>query len=402
MSKRFGLNDMRKERRISKGQICIVTSHNYPESIGGEETFIRQYAVFLKSKGIPFTVISSSSSPRKNDLRPIHIHPFTIPLLGFEAYSILWAFLATLGIIQLHSNKRIGVIHTVETGYGGLASVFAAWILRLPLTVHSHTRRSENLKDIRVSMADWRVWPYWALEKSIDKFVVSHASKTIAVSEEVASFLRSLGVSRARLVIVPSALDLEIYSNHPEINLKQELGLGDDAFVLGYLGRLAPLKGLEVLLDAFSKYVEKSQRNAAVLIAGDGPLRDELESIVEMRHLRGVKFLGFRSDVAGFLGSLDVFVFPSLFEGSPIALLEAMAAGCPIVASDIQSVKEVAQGCVLLFPPGDSSRLSELLLEIEANPKLRENLAASARSAILKFSTAAAMPRILESDLYLT
>ncbi len=392
-------NWRKREQRVSLGQICIVTSHPYPESVGGEETFIKQYCRFLEANRIPFTVVSSSSKSEKKGLNPIYIRPFSIPFLGFEVYSLVWAFLAALSIVKVHSNHRIAAIHSVETGYGGLASAVAAGLLRLRLVVHSHTMRSVGLRNIRGSIGDLRTWPYWALERSIDKFVVGRASKLIAVSEQVASFVSSLGVSLTRIVVVPSALDLERYSVSAKIKLREQLGVRVDTFVIGYLGRLAPLKGAEVLLDAFVNLSEKSPRSAVVLIAGDGPLRNQLEAKVKEKMVKSVKFLGFYSDVPRFLESIDVLVFPSFLEGSPIVLLEAMAAGRPIVASDIQSVREVAGDSVMLFPPGDSGKLTEMLLELAANPQLRDQMAASSKKASLNFSTTKSMPKIFEADM---
>lgn len=383
----------------SRGQICIVTSHAYPESVGGEETFVRQYSRFLNTTGIAFTVLSSSSGSGNERLSPVYFRPFSVPFLGFEVYSLIWACLAFLRIVKLHSSQRICVIHSVETGYGGLASAFAVGLLRVKLVVHSHTMRSLGLRNIRGSTGDLRTWPYWALERCIDKFVVSRASKTIAVSEEVASFVSSLGVPRSHIVVVPSALDVESYFPHGTTALRDRLGIGKDIFVIGYLGRLAPMKGVEILLRAFMDFMEKSPEKVLVLVAGDGPLRQELEAMVRENHLRGVKFLGSYSDVSSFFESIDVFVFPSFFEGSPIALLEAMAAGCAIIASDIQSVREIAGDSILMFPPGNFRKLSQMLLELRGNPTLRSNLTAASRKNSLSFTTAKAMPRILEVDM---
>lgn len=377
------------------GQVCIITSHYYPESVGGEETFIKQYTEFLRKSAVSFTVVSASSGPGESSLGRMRIRPFSVPLLGFEAYSLLWAGIASLRIVKIHSLRRVAIIHTVETGYAGLAGALAALILRVPFVVHSHTLRSEGLKEIRRSAGDWRTWPYYAFERSIDKLVAERASKAIAVSTEVAFFLNSLGVPISRILIVPSAVDLERYSTLDRSVGRHQLGISDDSFVIGYLGRLAQLKGVEVLVNAYTRFTIKSPRPSLLLLAGDGPLRKELEDEVKERNLRSVRFLGFQSNTPAFLCSLDVFVLPSYLEGSPISLIEAMAAGCPIVASDISAVREAAEDAVMLFPPGDSSKLAELLMEVEVDPNVQSSLSASAKLLSKKYSSSVIMPRIL-------
>jgi glycosyltransferase involved in cell wall biosynthesis len=378
------------------GQVCLVTSHFYPELIGGEETFIRQFCRYLESNDVPYTVISASTLPKRTGLKPISLKPFSLPLIGSEAYSLLWTSAAILGIVSLHSERRLGIIHAIDTGYGGLAGVFAARLLRLPLIVHSHGRRSEGLMRIRSSTQDWRTWPYWAIEKSIDRFVVSHASKAIAVSEEVASFLVSLGVPGNRILIVPSTIELDQYSTQHNHTLRSKLGIREDSFVIGFLGRLERLKGVEVLFDAYARFEERCSKESYLLIAGDGPLRRELEGAVAKAELSNVKFLGFQTDAVTFLKSVDVLVVPSFIEGSPLVLLESMAAGCAIVASNIAAVREMAKESILLFPAGDSSALSEILIQLEANPELRVSLSLAAKQASRKFSTEVIFPNILE------
>lgn len=382
-------------RQRQKGQICIVTSHAYPESIGGEETFIRQYGRFLEGAGIPYIVVSASTFPKGETLEPVYIRPFSIPFLGYELYSLLWAFLAGLRILRLNSRVRLSIIHSVETGYGGLAAVFAARLLRRSFIVHSHGRRSETLMGIRRSIGDWRTWPYYALERSIDRFVVRRAAKAIAVSTEVAMFLDTLGFPLSRVLVVPSAVETEHYLGPKDPSMRVKLGIENRSFVIGYLGRLERMKGVEVLIDAYWKLVQKSSVWAFLLIAGDGPARANLLDRVRIMNLKDVKFLGSQSDVIGFLNSLDIFVLPSFYEGSPIALLEAMAAGCPIIASNILGVKEIARNSIMFFPPGDSGKLAELMLQLEANPELRSKLSASAKKASYDFSTSAIFPKIL-------
>ena len=107
----------------------------------------------------------------------------------------------------------------------------------------------------------------------------------------------------------------------------------EGAFLIGYIGRLTPGKGLEVLLNAFSSLAEPHCR---IAIVGEGEQEAELKALTERLNINNsVKFFGFRHDRLAFLKGFDLFVLPSEAEGIPQCLMEAMAAGVPVVASDI-------------------------------------------------------------------
>jgi glycosyltransferase involved in cell wall biosynthesis len=148
------------------------------------------------------------------------------------------------------------------------------------------------------------------------------------------------------------------------------------------MSRLAAGKGLEYLLEA-AAMLPRTTRRIHIAIAGDGPARDRLERIAaNLGVLDRVKFLGFREDVGDLLAASDMVVLPSLREGLSIALLEAMAACKPIVATSIGSQREVASHADMarLVPPADALALSEAILRMAADPPLMNRLAANART----------------------
>ncbi len=311
-------------------------------------------------------------------------------------HSYLWAVLASLRILQVHSRRRIGVIYSVETGYAGLASVIASRLLRVPLIVHSHGQRSELLRKIRVSMRDWRTFPYWALEKAVDHFVVVRAFRLVAVNDDVSRFLQGLGAQQKRILVAPSAVEPQREVVADDGTPRWRCGLPPHSFVVGYLGRLERQKGVDILLTAFADFQSKSKRPTVLLIVGDGPDRGNILRLVRQGRINGVRFLGYQDEVRTFFSSLDVFVLPSFHEGSPISLLEAMASGCPIIASKLSSVVRVAGDSVIYFPPGDSESLSELLSMLELHPGLRKELAAKGKERSKDFSIDTILPKILD------
>jgi glycosyltransferase involved in cell wall biosynthesis len=148
------------------------------------------------------------------------------------------------------------------------------------------------------------------------------------------------------------------------------------------MARLAADKGLEYLIEAAS-ILPQTERRVQIVIAGDGPQRERLEQLVH--HLgvtQRVRFLGFREDVGDLLAASDLVVLPSLREGLSIALLEAMAAGKPIIASSIGSQREVASHAemALLVRPADARALSDAILKLSRDEALMARLGRAARA----------------------
>jgi glycosyltransferase involved in cell wall biosynthesis len=135
-------------------------------------------------------------------------------------------------------------------------------------------------------------------------------------------------------VFVRNGIDLSRFENRDRNKVRSELRIPEDAFVAGHIGRFSQQKNHDFLMDIFYEIVEKEE-NAYLLLVGDGPLRSEVEAKADQLKLRDrVKFLGLRSDVPDVLATLDSFIFPSLYEGLSVTLVEAQAAGVRCIISD--------------------------------------------------------------------
>ena len=165
------------------------------------------------------------------------------------------------------------------------------------------------------------------------------------------------------------------YSRFADISISKEearrmLGLSDDGFVFGTVGRLSPTKGQSYLIEAFAK-VKQEIPSAQLVFIGCGPLEDELK---EQARSTGtgdsVHFLGYRSDIPQALRSLDVFVLPSVAEGMPRTILEAMAAGVPCIGTRVGAIPEMLDGdgigCVV--DPRDPEALGEAMIMLGRMP----------------------------------
>jgi glycosyltransferase involved in cell wall biosynthesis len=169
------------------------------------------------------------------------------------------------------------------------------------------------------------------------------------------------------------------------------LGLPAGTTVVAFVGRLSVVKAPEVLLRAVRG------TGLRLLVAGEGPLREALEAEADAEQVR---FLGFLPDVAPVLAAADLLALPSRTEGLPMAALEAMAAGLPVVASAVGSLPEVlADGAGVLVPPGDVSAL-RLALERLSAPEVRARIGAEARRRVESRYAATTMAQRYRELLY--
>lgn len=245
----------------------------------------------------------------------------------------------TLGTIM--RSEGVDVIHAHTPHAITLAQLSRRFGRRPPLL--AHRRVAFPLKGN--PFARWkRRWP----------------DRWIAVSESVREQLERDGIDRSRISIVASCLDPErLRPRRGRDEVRAELGLEPGTIAMGAVGHLAAHKGHRLLLDALGR-IGPARGPWILHLVGDGELRGEL--LARARGLgidRQVRFLGWREDVPDLLGAFDLFLFPSISgEGSPAALKEALAAGLPIVASDLAAHREVGLEAKEMFACGSASDLA--------------------------------------------
>jgi len=182
--------------------------------------------------------------------------------------------------------------------------------------------------------------------------------------------------------------------------VRHELGFSDDVLVIGSIGRLNAQKGHRFLVEAAVRLLPSRPR-ARVLIAGDGDLMADLrQQATALGIADRVVFAGHRTDVPDLLGALDVFCISSLYEGTPLALFEAMAAGKAIVSTSVDGCREVLEDGVtgVLVPPADAAALASGLDRVLGDAALREGLGRQALAASRRYDVRACVDQM--QDLY--
>ncbi len=202
-------------------------------------------------------------------------------------------------------------------------------------------------------------------ERTIGRFILSSAARIICVSDDVRAYALALGAAPGRTVVVPNGVDLARFTPGAAEDRSRPVVLS--------VGRLIFNKGLQYLLPAAAQ-LRNEGLSFQLVIAGDGPLHRELERDAAALGLDDtVQFLGRRDDVDRLLRSADIFVRPSLSEGMSLAVLEAMAAGLAVVATDVSGSRQlIADGeSGFIVPPADVDSLASALRRLILDPGLR-------------------------------
>ncbi|MGH7681315.1 MAG: glycosyltransferase family 4 protein [Candidatus Eiseniibacteriota bacterium] len=211
----------------------------------------------------------------------------------------------------------------------------------------------------------------------------------IAISEGVRRALIDSGVASERIRVVPSGIDLTPYDTPFDRNeVRSRLGIGERERMVLQVAALAPHKSQVDLLDAAALAVQ-ARPELRFWIAGEGPLRADLEGQSRRLGLQErVRFLGFRNDVTDLLRAADIFCVSSYLEGLGTSTLDAMAAGLPVVATQVGGIPEIVTDgdSGLLVPARDPRRLADAIVKLGGDPGLRQAMGAAGKRRAQEFS----------------
>jgi glycosyltransferase involved in cell wall biosynthesis len=263
-------------------------------------------------------------------------------------------------------------VHRYKDSVLGMAAARLAGVPHVVRTVHG----------LREPMTSWDGLKFRLYEALDRVMLLCCADLVVAVSRQMAEALRTSGYRPTSVTQIHNGIDLTaIAARRPADAVRRELGIDPDALVIGTAGRLSPVKGHDGLLRAVRLILDELPE-ARVLLVGGGPLRGALE---EQAAALGVAhacvFAGARQDVHDLTAAMDIFVLPSLHEGIPMAVLEAMAYGKPVVATAVGGLPEVIQDGIngVLVPPGDHRALANACVALARDRERAATLGVRAR-----------------------
>jgi glycosyltransferase involved in cell wall biosynthesis len=226
-------------------------------------------------------------------------------------------------------------------------------------------RRCDVPLVVSVLGSDVNVHARHTLQRVQIRWALRSAARVVAVSEALRREVVALGVPEERTAVVPTGVDVEVFHPQSREAARQALQLPAAARLVLYIGNLLPVKGVPTLITAFAE-VARQDPTAHLVLVGHGPLRGRLEQQVHAADLhRRVTFAGARphADIPQWLAAADVLCLPSVAEGLPNVVLEALACGRPVVASAVGGVPELVtdEAVGRLVPPGDAAALAAAL-----------------------------------------
>lgn len=323
------------------------------------------------------TLVAGTTAPHEGDMldlaRQKEVTPVLLPALGREI-SPLDDLAALARMVSLIRAQRPDIVHT-HMAKAGTVGRLAARICGVPLIVHTY---HGHVFHGYFSPARTRLF------LTIERALGMATQRIITVGEGQRDEIAGYRVApRSKLVPIRLGLELDTFlqAEHRRGELRSELGIERDTPLIGIVARLVPIKAHEVFFAA-AQAVRARLARARFLVIGDGERRQELENLVARSGLSdAVHFLGWRRDLARVYADLDVVALSSRNEGSPVALIEALAAARPVVSTAVGGVPEVVIDgeTGLTVPPDTPQALADALVRVLSDARLSSALGNAGR-----------------------
>lgn len=348
-------------------EVRLVTGQQDENTSNNEKSAIEKNIAALREKGVPLIVCPHLV----RELRPI---------------ADLTAFFSLCGIIR---RERPDIVHT-HTSKAGMLGRWAARLCRVPVVVHTPHGHVFQGYFGPVKTRLFVILERWTA-KITDVLVM-------LTPQEMKEHLELRIAPPEKFTVIHSGVDMEECDpeRFPRSAGRKVLRIDENKTVIGTVGRLTAIKGQDVLIRAAAE-LAKTRADVLLVILGAGELQGELEKQVQYSGISEiVRFLGWRPDVCRVMSAFDIFCLPSLNEGMGKVVVEAMAMGLPVVASDVGGIKNLVGDGEngLLVPPGNASALAAALDSMCNNPQKRRLMGASGRQKAPSYSAAAMVAKI--------
>ncbi len=358
--------------------------------VGGAQEVVRTLAENLEKAGCRSVVVTFKDGPLRADIERLGIPVEILPSRRYSVTALPQFISDTLRtrriLLNLVKKYNVDVIQThLLRSYDFLVlSLRTQTDAQIYWTFHN---ARFDLREEHLARQKWLFKPKRWGHHTLYSLGARGVDRLIAVSEEVkVSITKTLpAIPQKKIVAISNSVDVNRYGDRSgRAALRLELGLNEEHKVAVMVATFKEQKGHRFLLEAMQAVV--SQRpDLKVLFAGDGELRTALqERALELHLENNVFFLGNRADIPALLAASDYFILPSLWEGLPMALIEAMASGLPVIATRVSGTNQViVHGETgLLVEPGNSSELAQAILKMASDPSMARQMGRAARQRV--------------------
>ena len=352
-----------------------VVQATFGMGIGGMERVIMDLCRYIDPERFRFTICCLSHRGALAD----EMEAEGVPVIYSEDQRRIAKYLRGFELAQLLRRQRVDILHTHNTT-AFIHGLLGAQIARVPVRIHT-----DHCKNYQDEPLRWMV-----LENLASRFI----DKMVAVSHHTRDeLIRYERIAASKLMVIHNGINPRVTRDDSLGRVRAEFGFAPHHRIIGTVGRLQPQKGLDLLVAA-APAVLAACPDARFLVVGGGGLEEDLRRQAAALGLDGrMVFTGWRNDAVDLLQVFDCFVSTSNFEGLPMVLLEAMAAGKPIVATAVGGVPEVVETDFngVTLPTRDPAQLSAALARLVLNPETLARLGANARARYEQRFTAQAM-----------
>ena len=354
-------------------------------NMGGPALHVSYLADGLRGRGYETILVAGSVSQGEQSMayvaEELGVPVVTIPHLHREI-SPVRDLLATVRLARIMRAERPAILHThtAKAGAVGRVAALLAGRSRPPIIVHTfhgHVLRGYF----------GRFWT--GVFRLLERLLARITDALVAVSPEVRDELVAFGVapaSKFRVIRLGIELDQRVArDDQARRRTRRVMGVRDGRFVVGWIGRMTAVKRTDVVLESFRRLREQGV-DAVLCMVGDGPDRRSVEDLAaELGVMRDCLFPGYQEDVGPFFAAFDVFVLPSGNEGTPVTAIEALASGCPVVATRVGGVPDVVREGEdgFLVDPGAVEDIAERLARLARDPALRARMGEAGRTRVV-------------------
>ncbi|RJS80711.1 glycosyltransferase family 4 protein [Methanophagales archaeon] len=364
-------------------KIAILVSHFPPKWIAGTEIATYNITKHLAKRGHEVHVITrySKELQRLEESDSLYIHRvcyLDFPILRFFTH----LFFSFVEIFKIR--KDLSVIHGQMVSPCGLLAMIAGKYLQKPSI--TYVRGSDVYKATKL------------FKITIGEFVLRNSDVVIALTGDMKREIQK--IYGREVFVIPNGIDLEKFNNLSKENVRKKLKIANEEEIIVFVGTLRSVKGIKYLIEAMKIIIQKNI-DTRLMLVGDGEDRESLEKHVKELDLeKYVSFVGKvpNEKVPEYMVASDVFVLPSVSEGFPVTILEAMASGLPIVATKVGGLPEIIKDGEngFLVEPKNPKGIAQRVMLILEDDNLSGRISRNNRECVKKYSWGSVIERLEE------